>query len=87
MMHCVSVMRDVRLVLPGNIFDALGGDQEELGQTHFKNLHVDPLLKIIRTGRVVAQQLGPNIFQKVQQKTKNHAPPCVTWPRRPVGMS
>ena len=33
-----------------------------------RNHMLIPLLKIIRTGRVVARQLGPNIFEKPQRK-------------------
>ena len=52
-----------------------------------RNHMLIPLLKIIGTVGVVARLLGPKTFGKPQRKTKSHAPPCVTSPQRPVGMS
>ena len=51
-----------------------------------RNHMLIPLLKIIRTCRVVAGTLGLKIWEG-SAKTKSHAPPCVTPPSRPVGMS
>ena len=69
------------------IFDALGGDQEELGQTDFKKSHVDPPPQDHQNlpGRR-STAWSKNIWE-ASTKTKSHAPPCVTSPRRPVGMS
>ena len=74
MMHCVSVMREVRLVLLGNwvqelLFWMLSGViKKGWDRLISRNHMLIPLLKIIRTGRVVARQLGANIFGKPQRK-------------------
>ena len=70
-----------------SIFDALGGDQEGLGQTDFKKSHVDPPPQdhTNRPGR--RSTAWSRRFWEASTKTKSHAPPCVNSPRRPVGMS
>ena len=69
------------------IFDALGGDQEGLGQTDFKKSHVDPPPQDHRNrpGRR-STAWSKNVWE-ASTKTKSHAPPCVTSPRRPVEMT
>ena len=70
MMHCVSVIREVRLVLLGNYAQGLfflmpwrvikKGWDKRISRNHM----LIPLLQIIGTGRVVARQLGQKIFGK-----------------------
>ena len=69
------------------IFDALRGDQEGLGQAAFKKSHVDcpPQDHRDRPGR--RSTAWCKSFSEPSTKIKSHAPPCVTSPRRPVGMS
>ena len=69
------------------IFDALGGDQDGLGQTDFKQSHVDPPPQdhLNRPGRR-STAWSKNVWE-TSTKIKSHAPPCVTSPRRPIGMS
>ena len=70
MMHCVVVMREVRLVLLGNyvhelfILMPLGVIKNSWDRLTPRN----HMIKIIVTGRVVAQRLGPKIFGKPQRK-------------------
>ena len=68
-------------------FDALGGDQEGLGQTDFKKSHVDPPPQDHRNrpGRR-SKACSKNLWE-ASTKTKSHAPPCITSPRRPGKMS
>ena len=69
------------------VFYALRGDQEGLGQTNFKKSHADPPPQDHQKrpgGRSTAW--SKNGWEALT-KTKSHAPPCVTSPRRPVGMS
>ena len=71
-MHCVSVMREVGLVLLGNQVQQLSflmprrvikkGWDRLISRNHM----LIPLLKIIGTGRVVVRQLGPKIFGEPQ---------------------
>ena len=69
------------------IFDALGGDQEGLGQTDFRKSYVDPPPQDHqnRPGRC-STAWSKNLWQ-ASTKNKSHVPPCVTSPGRPVGMS
>ena len=69
------------------IFDAFGGDQEGLGQTDFKKSHVDPPPQehLSRPGH--RSTAWSQNFREASTKTKSHTPHCVTFPRRPVGMS
>ena len=68
------------------LFDAFGGDQEGLGQTDFKKSQVDPPPQDHRNrpGRR-STAWSKNVWE-ASTKPKSHAPPCVTSPRRPVGM-
>ena len=74
MMHCVSVMREVRLVVLGNYVHELpflmplGVIKKGWDRLISRNHMLIPLLKIIGTGHVVARQLGPKIFGKPQRK-------------------
>ena len=69
------------------IFDALGGDQEGWGQTEFKKSHVDPPPQDHRSCRGCRSTAWSKNVWEASTKTKSHAPPCVTSPQRPVGMS
>ena len=69
------------------IFDALGGDQEGLGQTDFRKSHVDPPLQDHRNRPGRRSTAWSKNFWEASTKNKSHAPGCVTSPRRPVGMS
>ena len=68
-------------------FDALGADQEGLGQTDFKKSHVDPPPQDHRNRPGRRSTAWSKKLWEASTKTKSHAPPCVTSPRRPVGMS
>ena len=74
MVHCVSVMREVRLVLPENYMQEVlflmpwGVIKEGWDGLISENHMMIPFLKIIGTSRVAARQLGPNIFRKPQRK-------------------
>ena len=60
MMHCISVMREVRLVLLGNLVHELlflmpwGVIKKGWDTLISRNHMLIPLLKIMETGRVVA---------------------------------
>ena len=69
------------------IFDAFGGDQEGSGQTDFKKSHVDPPPQDHRNRPGRRSTAWSKSFWEASTKTKSHAPPCDTCPRRPVGMS
>ena len=69
------------------VFDALGADQEGLGQTDFKKSHVDPSPQDHQNRPGRRSTAWCKHFWEASTKTKSHAPPCVTSPRRPVGMS
>ena len=71
----------------GIIFDALGGDQEGLGRSDFKKSHVDPPPQDHRNQPGRRSTAWSKILWEASTETKSHAPPCVTSPRRPVGMS
>ena len=85
MMQCVSVMREVRLIFLGDWVQEpwrtiKKGSDKLISRTHM----LIPLLKIIGTGRVVARQLGPNIFGKLQQKPnlmRPHVSPSLADPQ------
>ena len=72
MMHCVSLMREVHLVLLGNqvheLFFVMPSGLIKKGWDRLisGNHMLIPLLKIIGTARVVARQLGPKNFEKPQ---------------------
>ena len=89
MMHCISVMREVHLVLLGNQVQELlflmpwwvirNGQDKLISRNHI----LIPLLKIIEVELVVAQQLGPNFFGKPQRKPnlmRPHVSPPLTDP-------
>ena len=69
------------------ISDALGGDEEGLGQTDFKKPHVDPPPQDNRNRPGRRSTAWSKKFWEASTKTKSHAPPCVTSPRGPVGIS
>ena len=69
------------------IFDALGGDQEGLGETDFRKSHVDPPPQDHRNRPGRRSTPWSKRFWEFSRETKSHAPPCVASPRRPVGMS
>ena len=62
------------------IFDALGGDQEGLGQTDFKKSHVDPPPQDHRNRPGRRSTAWSKNLWEASTKTKSHAPPCVTSP-------
>ena len=74
MMHCVSVMREVRLVLMGSWVHEIsflmpwGVIKKGWDKLISGNHMLIPLLKIIGTGRDVARQLDPKCFGKPQRK-------------------
>ena len=68
-------------------FDALGVDQEGLGQTDFQKSHVDPPPQDHQKRPGRRSTASSKAFCEASTKTKSHAPPCVTSPRRPVEMS
>ena len=69
------------------IFDTSGADQEGLGQTDFKKSHVDPPPQDHRNRPGRRSTAWSKHFWEASTKTKSHAPPSVTSPRRPLGMS
>ena len=69
------------------IFDALGGDQEVLGQTDFKKSHMDPPPQDHQNRPGRRSTAWSKDFWEASTKTRSHAPPSVTSPRRPVGNS
>ena len=78
---------------PGNLgarvilFNAFRGDQEGLGETDFKKSHLDPPPQDHWnwSGRH-STGWSKNVWE-ASTKTKSHAPPCISFPHRPVGMS
>ena len=68
-------------------FDALGSDQEGLGQTDFKKSQVDPPPQDNRNRSGRLSTAWCKTFQEASTETKSHAPPRNTSPRSPVGMS
>ena len=64
------------------IIDALGGDQEGLGKTDFKKSHGDPPPQDDRNRSGRRSTAWSKNLWEASTKTKSHAPPCVTSPRR-----
>ena len=74
MMHCVTVLRELRLVFRENLVQELlflmpWAVIKKVWERLISRNHMwIPLLKIIETGRVVARHLGPNGFGNSQRK-------------------
>ena len=93
MMHCISVMREVRLVLLGNEVQELfflmpWGVIKKGWDRLISRIHMFiPLLKIIGTGRVVARQLGPKTFLGSLNENQISCAPMCHLPSQLIGMS